>query len=371
MKITHDYPGGNIIVHSIEYDVDGLAAVVKLEQDIRDTKCWWFYWNFCVIDPPVGTVEFHFVNDEVVSCHGATTCTDAINWKWCEDLVSRTCFRYTFEEGETKRYFAFSLPYQVADFERWFERYQTDPRMNRSVLTMSEQNRPLPLLKFGNGDKHILFTARHHCCESTASYVLEGVIDALLEQHSDVLEDYCVHVIPFIDIDGVENGDQGKERAPHDHNRDYNESPLYASTKGIYEYTKDKQIAIFIDFHSPMHWGPRSNWTHIHYSSKEGVTPDLQFIFGDHLRKISSVHPIVYDDTAFASLHGSRSNKTGAPSSAHYFREKNANIALTIETPYSGVLEVGYTKEMLHTWGEDVAEALCITLKTELEKATD
>ena len=44
------------------------------------------------------------------------------------------------------------------------------------------------------------------------------------------IPNYLVYVIPFVDIDGVENGDQGKQ-APHDHNRDYINSPIYPETK--------------------------------------------------------------------------------------------------------------------------------------------
>ena len=34
------YPGGNIVVDSIDKEV------VRLQTDLRDTAGWWFYWNF-------------------------------------------------------------------------------------------------------------------------------------------------------------------------------------------------------------------------------------------------------------------------------------------------------------------------------------
>ena len=43
MKITSDYPGGNAIIHEIKDNE------VLLEQDLKGTSKWWFYWNFKVI----------------------------------------------------------------------------------------------------------------------------------------------------------------------------------------------------------------------------------------------------------------------------------------------------------------------------------
>ena len=42
-------------------------------------------------------------------------------------------------------------------------------------------------------------------------------------------------MVPFTDYDGAQAGDQGKNRAPHDHNRDYVEF-LYPETKAITEW---------------------------------------------------------------------------------------------------------------------------------------
>jgi hypothetical protein len=42
MKISSNYTGGNIKLLSAD---DG---TVKLEQELRGTTKWWFYWNFRV-----------------------------------------------------------------------------------------------------------------------------------------------------------------------------------------------------------------------------------------------------------------------------------------------------------------------------------
>ena len=42
-------------------------------------------------------------------------------------------------------------------------------------------------------------------------------------------------LVPFVDKDGVEEGDQGKNRAPRDHNRDYAGASMYPETGALRE----------------------------------------------------------------------------------------------------------------------------------------
>ena len=79
------------------------------------------------------------------------------------------------------------------------------------------------MLKAGEGEKIVCFSCRHHCCESVAEYVLEGCLKEI-EENADLCKKFTFYVLPFVDLDGVEDGDQGKNRAPHDHNRDYGEN---------------------------------------------------------------------------------------------------------------------------------------------------
>ncbi len=66
----------------------------------------------------------------------------------------------------------------------------------------------------GDPTYRVLITCRHHACESTASYVVEGMMAALLaetEAGEWFRENTEVLVIPSMDKDGVEDGDQGVE----------------------------------------------------------------------------------------------------------------------------------------------------------------
>ena len=88
----------------------------------------------------------------------------------------------------------------------------------------------VPYVTLGAGERRILLTARHHACESTGDYVMEGF---LREFAVDPLAGFSVIAVPFVDYDGVIHGDQGKNRAPHDHNRDYTDAPIYPEVRAI------------------------------------------------------------------------------------------------------------------------------------------
>ena len=361
MEIQTNYPGGNVIVLGVT-EKEG-KTYVDCNQDRRDTTTWWFYWNFKVTNPPKGEMIFRFHDGKVVCPHGPATSADGVHWTWGEQdcFLSHTSFRYVFDGSERERYFAFTIPYVMSDFERFFEAVKGDGEICRSVLCRSEQNRELPLLTLGHGKRDVFFTARNHCCESTASYALEGAISALLTSHRCLLDTFRFHVVPMVDIDGVENGDQGKNRAPHDHNRDYCEAPIYQAVSAIFDYTDKLDLAAFIDFHSPWSWGGRDDEPHIHLAFYEEASPAIQEEFLDHLVTVSHEHEgIPYH--RIVTYYGASSNRPDATSSKNYFAQKKGiDFSFTIETPYSGKLEKGYTADMLRAWGVDIVESLART----------
>ena len=364
MKISTDYPGGNCKVLSVT-EKEG-KTTVTLEQDLRDTTTWWFYWNFRVDAPPAGEVTFAFCNGDVVCPHGPATSTDGVNWQWYEEgFVDHTHFRYVFSESEPSRYFCFTIPYLMADFERFYDKIKCDPTVTRGILTESEKGRALPMLTFGNGKQDVLFTARHHCCESTASYVLDGVITAILGKHRELLERFRFHVVPFTDLDGVEQGDQGKDRAPYDHNRDYIQEPIYNYTRAIYKYTENFNLSCYVDFHSPWSWGEVNDEVHIHRSPPVEPSPNLQELFLKRLEEITKADPRnVIRYYGHASQYGDAANQFNTSNSKNFFKlRRNANIAFTLETPYSGSMKDGYTVEQLHAFGGHVAQTLAECLK--------
>ena len=79
-----------------------------------------------------------------------------------------------------------------------------------------------------------------------------------------------VPAIPFVDKDGVEQGDQGKNRTPHDHHRDYRGDRIYPSVAAIRRSVpgwSDGLMKFPLDYHCPARKGERHE--HIHFVEPE------------------------------------------------------------------------------------------------------
>lgn len=232
VEIDAEYPGGNIIVGQIDADV------INLRQDPRDTKRWWFYWNFRVRGAEGRTLTFRFTDRNVIGTRGpAVSFNEGRTWSWLgTKSIKGTSFRYSFAANAKSVRFAFSLPYQEADLARFLEQHEGNQYLGLHELCKTRKGRSVERIHIGNLNGQptyrVLITCRHHACESTASYVVEGMMAALLAETEDgkwFREDVEALVVPFMDKDGVEDGDQGKGRAPRDHCRDYSGESLYPS----------------------------------------------------------------------------------------------------------------------------------------------
>ncbi len=246
MIIHKDFLGGNIKV------LESGEKVVKLDNELRDTpRKDWFYWAFCVEGAGGKTVKFEF-SPVRVGYYGPAVSHDLENWEWlmCNE---ENAFTYTFKEGEDKVYFAHDMLYHPDRFYRLAKELGLEVK----EFCKSRKGRSVPTVTIGDGERIIVLMARHHACEATGSYVLEGVVRGLTE---NPLPDSKVYVVPFVDFDGVVDGDQGKARIPRDHNQDYivGEDAIYPEVSELRKIA-DKGVLYAFDFHSPYHTGDESD----------------------------------------------------------------------------------------------------------------
>lgn len=100
--------------------------------------------------------------------------------------------------------------------------------------------------------------ARQHAWESGSSWVARGFVDWLLSDAAEakrLREQAEIVIVPIMDVDRVVTGDGGKEAAPHDHNRDWSETPHYPEVAGAQQrmkaYAAEGRLAVFLDLHNP------------------------------------------------------------------------------------------------------------------------
>jgi len=258
VAIRTDFPGGNVVVVKAE------PGAVQLAPDLRGGMPW-FYWYFEATADRPGRVNFifpekvaGFVNGAIGYQGPAVSHDHGRTWQWMgTDDVQGNAFRYQFTKANEKVRLAVTMPYVEADYARFIKGHAANPHLARSVLTKSLKGRPVELVQIGKpgpGVRAVLLVCRHHACETMASFVFEGFLAAALSDTPAAVEfrrKYVLYAVPFVDRDGVEDGDQGKNRKPHDHNRDYGEGSLYPEIDAIEKLADSRNIQFLQDFHCP------------------------------------------------------------------------------------------------------------------------
>ena len=348
--IDSNFSGGNIIVDGMKQNT------VYIHPDLSDTAANWFYWNFKATSDIDRTVTFVLNgNSYIISASGVAYSSDNDEtWNYLSDSAYKTEFTFDMKAGQTV-HFSCAIPYVYDDLTSFLNKVKTSysDRVAVSALCNSEEGREVPMLTIGNTDseKCVILTSRHHCCESTPSYVLEGLVEYLATNaSSSLLDKYCFYVVPMMDVDGVENGDQGKQRIPHDHNRDYVEQ-IYNSVKALVQFAEDKTVTAFMDFHCP---GLQDATPYFYYDSSKDK--EVVETFGNYLKeaiaedtyenKIQYLGERNYDDAHFEAC-----------SKGYFYLIKGTPLSTTIEFPYTGKVNDEYTPERMRNFGKNTAKA--------------
>lgn len=236
--------GTNAFAHHRYLDHKYMVNLFQPEENNSGAD--WFYWAFCVENANGRTLTFHFEENRL-GYFGPAVSRDLRDWTWL-GAGEENSFTYTFGKEESCVYFAHHMLYGTDRFNRFARAHALEIK----ELCKTKKGRSVPCAAFGAGEKAVLFTARHHACESTGNYVLEGVLEHLLSLPEIP---FCCIVIPFVDFDGVVDGDQGKGRLPRDHGEDYEDAPLHAETAAIMRLVREQDVLFGCDFHSPWHKG--------------------------------------------------------------------------------------------------------------------
>jgi len=367
--VDADYPGGNIIVQRSDGDV------VELKQDLRDTAGWWFYWSFRIRGAAGRKVTFRFTNKNVIGTRGPAVSLDSgETWSWLGTKhVKGASFAYAFPAaGKNARpvRFAFAPPYQEADLKQFLAARKNNRHISVETLCKTRKGRTVERIRIGRLDGkapyRILLTARHHSCESTASYALEGAVAAMLadtECGKWFRRNVELLAIPFVDKDGVEDGDQGKNRKPRDHNRDYVGESVYASTAAIRKFVPKwsaGRLKIAVDLHCPWIRGRRNEVIYLVGSSNKAIW-SAQQRFGAILEKVRGDGPPyrASDNLPFGTSWNTGANFKAGKSCSRWAGElEGIDLATTIEIPYANAGKTTISPKLARAFGAALVEAM-------------
>jgi hypothetical protein len=372
MTVDSQFPGGNGVVQRIEGDD------VYLYPDLRDTNGAWFYWCVRANGAAGRTLTFHFTRYDPVGVLGPAVSIDGgKTWVWAGKPTNVKTFTYAVpkDAGDDVR-FSFGMTYLAEHLDAFLASLPKDAPVKREELTKSRKGRPVTRLRVGRVEGEpkyrVLVTARHHACEMMASYAAEGIIQAVLADDDAgkwLRENVEVLVIPFVDTDGAEDGDQGKNRKPRDHNRDYDGESVHPETAAIREFVPKwsggKLVATF-DMHCPWIRGGVNELTY-QVGREEPEQWAQQQAFAAILETVRT-GPIPYkagNDIPFGTSWNTAGNyKLGMSSSRWGATQPGVRLATTFELPYANSQGVEVNADSARAFGRDVGHAI----KAYLEK---
>ncbi len=359
VRVHCDFAGGNILVKEIKGDR------VRVAPDMRDTDGKWFYWCFAVEGAEGRTLEFVFPKGNFTRAGVSVSVDGGMTWHWEQpEAFANNKFKYSFATNEQVR-FSMGIPYTQTNWELFVEKYKKSRNYRPGVLAVTKKGREVEMAVFDNPCRRskykLVLTARHHACEMMANYVIEGILDGIMQDRW-LRNNVEALVIPFVDKDGVEDGDQGKKRIPRDHNRDYREDYIYESVGAIMallpEWTGGGRN-IAIDCHCP--WiRSKHNETIFIMGAEDSLRAAKQLHFSDLIAK-NNEGELEYSSENF--IHHNNRSWSKAPEARDKFSYwawslPGNELSFSLEITYGVNGEQLITADNAREFGRDVARAL-------------
>ncbi len=365
IAIDAAFPGGNIRVDRIEGDR------VLIRPDLRDTPRWWFYWYFRTRDAAGRTITFEFTDGNPIGVRGPAVSTDGgRTWSWLGvESVRNASFTYTFPAEAADVRFAYTIPYLEADLQRFLGTLRGNPHLKLVSLARTPKGRDIEALYFGRiggqPEFRVLLTARHHACETMASYVLEGMIRSAIEDPDQrwLREHVEFLAVPFVDKDGVEQGDQGKLRSPHDPNRDYSGTSIYPAVRALRDGVpvwSGRRLRIALDLHCPYIRGGRNEVIHFVGLSGEDTWHELERFSRILESPPPAGLPYHAEDNLPFGQEWNNAAKLGEGTAMADWASgiPGVRVASTIEVPYANVSGSVVTPDSARAFGRALCEAI-------------
>lgn len=350
VEIRTDFPGGNLRVDGND------GSTYQIAPDLRTSKPW-FYWYFEAKTTQPGRVTFQFAGAAIGNRGPAVSTDGGKTWNWLgtEQVTYATpktattpgspgeSFYYDFTAANETVRFSVGFPYVQSNLDEFLQKNAGNPNLKQSVLATTNGGLPVELLQIGKpgpGVSAMIVTARSHACEALASYILDGFLQEAMSDSPAGIEfrkKYVLFAVPILDKDGVQAGDQGKNRDPHDHNRDYGTENLYPEVKAVQDLGAAQQVRVAIDIHCPALKGDVHNafhWLGLKLPHISDNADELTAWMSQERPQVNNA-PL-----NFLAPPPDPPKLVGVPFSWHFGFQDQVLFAITLESPYSQVTDI-------------------------------
>jgi hypothetical protein len=278
LRVHTDFEGGSATVQAIDQD-SGVIRFTPGGDPQRGWPCWW-YLRVEGAEPDREVVLSLAGSERPARNNGletgkplannwampirAAVSTDGKTWRHTEPgrrAGARIDYRVTGTGGPL--WIAWGPPFTPNDTDALLAMAEgASPAAKAFELTQSKGGRAIRALRVSEAEAPtspaIWVQARQHAWESGASWVARGFVEWLTGADEDAVwlrRTAEVIVVPIMDVDNVATGNGGKEAAPRDHNRDWDDHPVYpevaAAQKHLRERAEASRLSLFLDLHNP------------------------------------------------------------------------------------------------------------------------
>jgi hypothetical protein len=300
------------------------------------------------------------------------------SWRWLGAVpVDDNRFSYSFPADATDVRFSFAMPYLEADWRSFTERMARNPSFTTGVLCTTRKGREAEFATTdatgGSPAHRIAITCRHHCCEMMVNYTLERLIQWVLESDEEnaqwLRDNAAFFVVPFADKDGSEEGDQGKNRSPRDHGRDYEGESVHLETAAIREKLPvwaDSRLHLALDLHCPWIAGEHNEVIYLVGSQNEHTDAQQRRFSAILEAENKGTLPFHASDfLPFGVDWNSAKNYTGGKGFSRWSAElPGVLLGTAIEIPYANVAGAEVNAESARSFGPDLGAAIAAYLQT-------
>ncbi len=251
---------------------------------------------------------------------------------------------------------AYCYPYGLPDIHQLL--VDTNDYWHADTIGLSQNGRPLVRLSnsYGRDRAGLYIVARQHAGETPASWVLDGFLRHIATLGEDAPLVWCV---PLTNIDGIEQGDYGKDNFPYDLNRAWGSYPDGAPMRhetlvlqrDVRRWRTRCQPALWLDFHAPGATNTSGLYT---YVPNPETRPEAHTATIDWAMAIADALGPEYAAADFARV-ARLPSRWRTPNAGQFFWKRLRLPGLALEIPYALVGETVLTRQRYREAGERIA----------------
>lgn len=240
----------------------------------------------------------------------------------------------------------------------------SDGYWQADTIGVSQNSRPVVRLSNDYGEPGasrpgVYLVARQHSGETPGSWVLDGLLRHMAENKGRAP---LVWAVPLVNIDGVVQGDYGKDNFPHDLNRAWGTPPMrhevLVISRDIRRWRSRCDPRLGMDFHAPGGSETEGVYSFPGRSSKNASVLRNTLGWAEHLGAALSDE---YSDAEFVHI-GNYPSRWATPGFSSYMVEEIEIPGMCVETLYASVrdrvLDVSEYREIGRRFAEGIMDRL-------------